>query len=47
MSSEYVIAISLCCFGIGVGFGMAVPFVFIALYNKITGAFDLDIFEEQ
>mgnify|MGYP004716922319 CR=1 FL=1 len=43
----YIIAISFCCFGIGVTFGMMVPFIFIKLYNKMTEALDVDIYEDD
>lgn len=47
MATEYIIAISFCCFGIGVTFGMMVPFIFIKLYNKMTDALDVDIYEDD
>ena len=47
MSAEYVVLLCLCCFALGTGFGMVIPFIFCALYNKVTSAFYLDHHEDE
>ena len=46
MSAEYVVLLCICCFALGTGFGMVIPFIFCALHNKVTSAFDLDLYED-
>lgn len=47
MATEYIIGLSLASFGVGVGFGMILPFLLITVYRKLTSAFDIDVAERS
>jgi len=47
MSVEYIIILCFCCFGLGVGLGLLIPFLFCSLYKRMNNSFGFDIFEDD
>lgn len=47
MSVSCIVGLSLASFGVGVGFGMTVPFLAAQLYGKMCSAFDINLCEDN